>query len=372
MDKSDFNYTVTNTMNSSNSISVIIPTYNRCQFIVDAIESVLKQDIEKYQIEIIVIDDGSVDNTKEVLKKYIDPGRTQYYWQKNCGAGYSRNIGISKAKGDWITFLDSDDVWLSSHLSIQFAVIEKLPLCKVIFTDFYISSNGLRWDVKGLDFWAEYFNGKGKGKWKEIFSNKISSKEINLTYNDKLFSIYSGNIFREILFQACMPCWTTLISKDVLLSDIRFKENMPTWEDFWFSCKLTEYNQIFFADIITAENRGHQGPRLTQADLLTRTKCYLEICSKIYMRSVCNNRPSDQELAGLFIKLNKILFKEYLKKGMKQDANKIRYKLNEMGIGLSGYVFIIYYLASFIPFNIIPLLVKVKNKIIYLLSFKSN
>ena len=89
------------------TISVIIPTYNNAHFVGEAIESVLDQTYR--DVEIIVVDDGSLDNTKEVLDTYIKNGQINYIYQKNMGPGAARNTGCNHAKGTYIAFLDSDE-----------------------------------------------------------------------------------------------------------------------------------------------------------------------------------------------------------------------------------------------------------------------
>ena len=88
-------------------VSIIIPTYNSASFITEAIDSCLMQTYTKF--EIIVINDGSTDNTDEVVLKYID--KITYIKQENAGAARARNLGIAEAKGDYIAFLDADDLW---------------------------------------------------------------------------------------------------------------------------------------------------------------------------------------------------------------------------------------------------------------------
>lgn len=104
-------------------VSVIIPTYNRAEYVTQAIDSVLAQTYTDY--EIIVVDDGSADNTKEVLLPYMD--RIRYIYQENAGASAARNKGIKAAKGDWIAFLDSDDEWLPGKLAVQIRAVERHP-----------------------------------------------------------------------------------------------------------------------------------------------------------------------------------------------------------------------------------------------------
>lgn len=99
-----------------NSFSIIIPTYNSEKAIIKTIDSVLKQNYEKF--EVIIIDDGSNDNTKECLKKYNNDEKIRYYYQKNSGVSSARNNGISKAKNEFILFIDSDDEMLHNALKI--------------------------------------------------------------------------------------------------------------------------------------------------------------------------------------------------------------------------------------------------------------
>jgi glycosyltransferase involved in cell wall biosynthesis len=105
------------------TVSVIIPTYNRALKLKEAIQSVLDQTYTDY--EVIVVDDGSVDNTREVvneLKQRSD--KLVYIYQENRGRSAARNYGISLAKGDYIAFLDSDDRFLPEKLSVQVKALE--------------------------------------------------------------------------------------------------------------------------------------------------------------------------------------------------------------------------------------------------------
>jgi glycosyltransferase involved in cell wall biosynthesis len=103
-------------------VSVIIPTYNRCDYVQEAIDSVLNQTYRKY--ELIVVDDGSTDGTKEVIEKKYK-GKLQYYWQRNKGESRARNYGISLAKGKFLAFLDSDDKWHPEKLHYQVDELER-------------------------------------------------------------------------------------------------------------------------------------------------------------------------------------------------------------------------------------------------------
>jgi glycosyltransferase involved in cell wall biosynthesis len=117
-------------MPNNPSVSVIIPTYNRARFVTAAIDSVLAQTYKDY--EITVVDDGSTDNTREVLKPYMD--RIRYIYQENSGVSHARNVGIRDSTGQLIAFLDSDDRWLPDKLQVQMEFMQKNGL-KVCFTD---------------------------------------------------------------------------------------------------------------------------------------------------------------------------------------------------------------------------------------------
>lgn len=100
-------------------VSVVIPTYNRADCISEAIDSAIAQTYKDY--EIIVVDDGSQDNTRDVLKQYGD--KIKYVYQENKGEAGARNRGIKEAIGEYVAFLDSDDIWLKDKLEKQVKVL---------------------------------------------------------------------------------------------------------------------------------------------------------------------------------------------------------------------------------------------------------
>jgi len=107
------------------SVSIVIPTYNRSAYILEALESILAQTYDDY--EIIVIDDGSTDDTREVLGPMIENGTLLYVYQENRSPSAARNHGIHLAKGKYIAFLDSDDIFLPSKLEKQVLFLDKNP-----------------------------------------------------------------------------------------------------------------------------------------------------------------------------------------------------------------------------------------------------
>lgn len=106
-------------------VSILTPTYNRAEFLADAIQSVLKQTYQNY--ELIIIDDGSTDDTKRIVDGYKTkhPGKIQYYYQKHKSASIALNLGIHNSTGEYITFCDSDDMLEQTKLEKQMQVVKE-------------------------------------------------------------------------------------------------------------------------------------------------------------------------------------------------------------------------------------------------------
>lgn len=119
------------------AVSVVIPTYNRANVLPRAIDSVLQQTIDDF--EVIVVDDGSTDNTEKVVGEYSD-NRVKYIsTEDNKGANVARNIGIKQATGEYISFLDSDDIFSNDNLRICLNTLEKTSDIYVgVFTGYHV------------------------------------------------------------------------------------------------------------------------------------------------------------------------------------------------------------------------------------------
>ncbi len=112
-------------MNIEPLISVILPTYNRAHTVSKAVQSVLNQTYQKW--ELIIVDDGSTDNTKNVVFSVKDK-RMRYLYKENGGPAHARNYGIEHAKGKWIMYLDSDDTLLPNCIDVMMMYASKNPL----------------------------------------------------------------------------------------------------------------------------------------------------------------------------------------------------------------------------------------------------
>src|SRR4030042_3198273 len=162
-------------------VSAVIPTYNRGQKVCEAIDSVLSQTYPLY--EIIVIDDGSTDNTPVLLRKYKK--KIRYFCQKNKGPSAARNLGIKKSTGDFIAFLDSDDLWDKDKIKEQI--------------DFYAKINDP--DIGMIDTFSKIIDFEGKTlcklnavKQKNVVRELILRNIINQTSS----VLVKRNVFRQV------------------------------------------------------------------------------------------------------------------------------------------------------------------------------
>lgn len=112
-------------------ISVIIPTYNRCDLLEDAVRSVLAQTFQNF--ELIIVDDGSTDSTKEMLAPYLSDSRVKYVYQAHANGSRARNTGIKCASGQYLAFLDSDDIWSPEKLDRQLSAMHANPGVGVVY-----------------------------------------------------------------------------------------------------------------------------------------------------------------------------------------------------------------------------------------------
>ena len=127
-------------MENNKLVSIIMPSYNTGKFIKESIESVLEQSYSNW--ELIIVDDCSSDNTDDIVAPYLVDSRIHYIKnEKNSGAAVSRNRALREAKGKWITFLDSDDLWHPQKLEKQIMFMVENDY-KFTYTDYRIQLNG--------------------------------------------------------------------------------------------------------------------------------------------------------------------------------------------------------------------------------------
>lgn len=125
--------------------SIIIPTYNRADTIIRALDSVISQKTSK-SFEIILVDDGSYDNTKMLVHSWMEKNNLniKYLFQTQEGVSSARNLGVKNSSAEWICFLDSDDEWLPSKLEAQLQYIQENPKSRIFQTEEIWIRNGIR------------------------------------------------------------------------------------------------------------------------------------------------------------------------------------------------------------------------------------
>ncbi len=229
-------------------ISVIIPTYNRADIVKKAIKSVLEQNFS--DLELIVIDDHSEDNTEEVVMSFRDSRLKQIRQKKRQGAPAARNAGIKIARGEFIGLLDDDDKWLPNKLKYQ---IEK----------FKIVSNKI-----GLIYCAaQTVNSK---------TNKI----ISSTLPD-----LKGNILKDLLRSNAISSATPLIRKKCFDAVGLYDETLTGCQDWDMWVRIAEKFEIDFIEEILAQYfiHGEQMSANIEARIVSRTT-FLKKHRKLYLK----------------------------------------------------------------------------------------
>lgn len=164
--------------------TVTIPTYNREEYLAESIDSILNQTCNDF--EIVIVDDGSTDGTKELMKYYVDGERIRYYRRKHEGIAKSRNFAISVARGKYIICQDSDDWSYPERLKAIKKKIDKKPEVDIIYTSFQVCDKDLK-PVHVIE--AREFSFKKLLEEQYIGQPSLCYKRsmaLELPYNDKL------------------------------------------------------------------------------------------------------------------------------------------------------------------------------------------
>jgi glycosyltransferase involved in cell wall biosynthesis len=234
-------------------VSVIIPTYNRAYQVGNAIQSILEQTFQDF--EIIVVDDGSTDNTREVVSKYGE--KVIYIHQANKERSSARNNGMKHARGQYITFLDSDDLYLPHKLLVQVELMETNPEYGMSY------SYSLWFDEKGkyLHTWLDNLDG-----W--IFPEMMRAKHNKITVPSVMIRSY------------------------VLNNVGYFNESINTCEDYEFWCRIAmKYRVLLIKKALVIINTSSQPSAELYYSYFSNTLYYYQSVFK-----------SDQTLENSFIK----------------------------------------------------------------------
>ena len=204
-------------------VSIIIPTYNRANYLLEALDSIFQQTFKDY--EIIIIDDGSTDDTQKTLRKAIEAGKVHYVFQENQGESAARNHGIRLAGGEYIAFLDSDDLFTPSKLEKQVAFLDSHP--KIAF----------------VHSWFSKFDDAG---------NHLGTRDT---------SRFSGNVYPEILIEwsvlMAVPC--VMVRAEVLADIGEFDIKLRWGPDLDMWRRITQKYQIGVIPEVLSKVRVHPG-----------------------------------------------------------------------------------------------------------------
>lgn len=114
-------------------VSVVIPTYNYANYLLEAVQTVLDQSYDDF--ELLIVDDGSTDNTGEMTRPLLHDPRVRYVYQQNRGLAEARNVGIRTTEGEFVAFLDADDLWLERKLERQVEIMDSTPEVGLVYTN---------------------------------------------------------------------------------------------------------------------------------------------------------------------------------------------------------------------------------------------
>ena len=271
--------------NRQNSISVIIPVFNRVKLIARCINSVINQ---TYPVnEIIVVDDGSNDATYDLIRKNFPQVISIY--QENKGVSNARNVGIQSAKSKWIAFLDSDDEWLLNKIEKQISLIKKNPLYKVCHSD---------------EIWIR----------NDVRVNPM-----------KKHRKYGGDIYKKCLPLCVISPSSIIIHKDIFNDVGLFDKNLPVCEDYDLWLRIcSKYEVLLLDQKLVKKYGGHD-------DQLSKKYWGMDRYRVIALEKMIDNPllSLDNRIAtiNMTIRKVKILQKGYEKHEHQKEANEMYEKL---------------------------------------------
>jgi hypothetical protein len=255
-------------------VSVIIPTYNRARFIGHALDSVLRQ-VQRGD-EIIVIDDGSTDDTPRILEQFGD--RIVAIRSNQGGAGRARNLGLERARNELVAFLDSDDEWLPHKLDLQRSFMAHRPDILYCFTDFQVADTRGRIHHRYLDRWPREHQ-----TWEEALGPaRRFSALAPLPHGLHDFSVFAGDLYRWQLTGFYVLTDTLVARRAQAGEALHFAEDMPTFEDLECFCRLAQRGKAAYLDIETACQRDHDAGRLSQVHALDKLDARIRLVDRVW------------------------------------------------------------------------------------------
>jgi glycosyltransferase involved in cell wall biosynthesis len=243
---------------TSLAVSVVIPTYNRAHLLPNALRSALAA--TRAGDEVIVVDDGSTDDTERVLAPWRD--RIRYIRTSNGGAGAARNRGVGLAIKPLIAFLDSDDEWLHDKLELQRALMSARPDVLFCFSDFSMR------DAAGVEH-HQYLR-----KWPGVTGAVGDLVGPGLPYSSIAqlpggrtdFLVHIGELYLPLLESCLVATQSAMVRRVEAGAALRFGESVRLCEEWWCFAALARKGRAAFMDCETFRNIGHTGDRITATE----------------------------------------------------------------------------------------------------------
>lgn len=237
-----------NISNTSNQVSIIIPTYNRANEVVRAIKSAQAQTYSN--LEILVVDDFSSDDTaQQVTRLSQEDSRVKYIASdQNYGVAKARNIGLKAATGEYIAFLDSDDLWKPFKLALQVEILNRLDHVGLVWTEMdAINPNNKYYHANYLNKMYENYSRFSRD---QLFKHEKSLAEMGIESRFEEHKVYWSNIYPQMIFGNLIHTSTVLFRHQVLKVVVGFDESLRyTGEDFDFYLRITRDTSVAFLDV---------------------------------------------------------------------------------------------------------------------------
>jgi GT2 family glycosyltransferase len=261
-------------------VSVVIPTYNRAKRLPAAIDSVLRQGLD--ETEIIVVDDGSVDDTRAVVARYGD--RVNYVYQENAGVGSARNTGIRQATGEFIAFLDSDDRWRDFKLSMQLALFASRPRVGLVFSDFVIETPDGTEQPHGAALWAGRDLDFPEMTRVQLASPASAGVGQSPPWPIDPVECWSGPMYRQLVDELPILTSSVVVRRAALDATTLYAERVILFEDWEFFARVARRADVGYVALPTTVNVGHLDPgRVSKCSPVERAEAYQTLLERVWL-----------------------------------------------------------------------------------------
>lgn len=244
-------------------VSVVIPTFNRVDLVGQAIDSVLAQTLDDF--EIIVVDDGSTDGTEEKIRQY--ESRVRLIRTPHRGIAHARNVGTRHARGRYLTFLDSDDLLYPYALELETHLLERLPGVALVCAEMSGFDGGGFFERYHLTTYHSSTYRDPSITYDRIFETRIPLDTVGGLPSSLLEAdsgamarcAYTGNVFDTYLVNLVLCQNTVMLRREVADAVGQRNEHVAYWEELDYLLRICRRHDICFIDVPTYKLRYHEG-----------------------------------------------------------------------------------------------------------------